>query len=79
MDEMAQKMFACRDALLHACPGVVASLLGEPAARNGSLKVFEFLQHELLVKSLLLSLLDLVVTRLFPEVKPGAPKVALFT
>ncbi|OQS03727.1 hypothetical protein THRCLA_21085 [Thraustotheca clavata] len=70
---------ACREALLQACPPVLVSVLGEQAAHNGNLKLFEFLQHELLVKSLLLSLLELLLTRLFPEIKPNAPKSTLFT
>ncbi|OQR80836.1 hypothetical protein ACHHYP_17141 [Achlya hypogyna] len=78
-DELQEQARACRNAVLHACPSVVASLLGDQAARNGSLKMFEFLQHELLVKSLFLSLIDLLIARLFPEVQPTAPRVSLFS
>ncbi|KAF0697616.1 Aste57867_11706 [Aphanomyces stellatus] len=61
---------ACRAAFLRACPPALLSVLGEAPTRHGCLKVFEFLQHEILVKNLVLSLLDVLLHKLFPEMTP---------
>ncbi|ETW00480.1 hypothetical protein, variant [Aphanomyces invadans] len=57
----------CRSALLRSCPPAFVSLLGERSTRHGCLKLFEFLQHEVIVKNLVFSLIDVVLHRVFPD------------
>ncbi|CAK4103679.1 unnamed protein product [Aphanomyces euteiches] len=75
--QIHEGMRACRSALLRCCPPAFVSLLGDTATHNGCLKIFEFLQHEVLVKNLALSLLDMLLQRIFPEMPPWTqPKKA---
>ncbi|RHY33675.1 hypothetical protein DYB32_002024 [Aphanomyces invadans] len=51
----------CRSALLRSCPPAFVSLLGERSTRHGCLK------HEVIVKNLVFSLIDVVLHRVFPD------------
>jgi sorting nexin-25 len=56
-----------RAALLQNVPEELVSLVGQQAAANGAAKVFEVLQSVTLNKQLVYSVLELVVSEVFPE------------
>lgn len=57
----------CLTRLKALIPGGVNSLVGREAAEAGCVKLHEFLQAELLVRSLAYTLVDLLLLRMFPD------------
>uniref|UniRef100_A0AAV1U9G1 Uncharacterized protein n=1 Tax=Peronospora matthiolae TaxID=2874970 RepID=A0AAV1U9G1_9STRA len=57
----------CLEAILASFPSKVLSLFGDTACENASLKLHEFLQHEVFVKNLLFSITDELLLHLFPD------------
>jgi len=60
-----------RDALVKAIPEVLNNLVGQQAAVNGAVKVFEALQSEMLNKQLFYELLEMLTVEIFGELKKG--------
>uniref|UniRef100_M4BWT0 RUN domain-containing protein n=1 Tax=Hyaloperonospora arabidopsidis (strain Emoy2) TaxID=559515 RepID=M4BWT0_HYAAE len=56
----------CLEAILASFPSKVLSLFGDTACENASLKLHEFLQHEVFVRNLLFSITDELLLHLFP-------------
>ena len=57
-----------KEALLQNIPEVLVTLVGQQAAVNGVVKVFETLQQSTLNKQLFYDILELVISELFPEI-----------
>jgi hypothetical protein len=56
-----------RDVLLASMPSALASILGKDSAQDGCLVLFEFIQIPILLKSLVYTIFDLLLARLFPD------------
>ena len=62
-----QRQLKVRGELLSSVPGTFSSLMGHATCEEAVVKLYEFLQCSVIVRSLLYSALDLLWKQLFPE------------
>lgn len=60
---------AAKSLLIDNVPDILANLVGQQNAKNGSLKIFEVLQNEKYNKQLVYDLLEVFLIEIFPEIK----------
>lgn len=69
---LEEKVLACKEAkamLLQGPPAALVSFLGRESLDDGIVRVHEFVQYPVLIQSLILCILDVFVSKLFPDAK----------